>query len=105
MGLLLLLIGVLAAGDGALALWRGRRSGRGSATAVVVETVAGAAAIAASGVGLARVRPLAWGVVALVSAAVAVALVVRLRRALRDHDRREASEGARLKRYLESPPR
>ena len=101
MGILLLLIGVLAAGSGAVKL-RAQRAARVSRPALAVaELVVGTAVILGSGLGLARMRPLAWAVVAAAAAVIVLSSRAHVRRALAARAARELSEGARLRRYLE----
>ena len=104
MGILLLLLGVLAAASGAVKLRSRVRSLVGSSPLAVVETVAGALTVLGSGAGLARVRPLAWTVVALVVGLIVVSSVAHLRAALHRREKREASEETRLKVYLQTQP-
>lgn len=101
MGLLLFLVGSLALVSGGVKLWRRSRRASGAAGAAVAETVLGAFTVLAAGVGLARVRPAAWTLVALVLVVVALSLAAEMRRVLGERDRREASEGERLRRYVE----
>jgi hypothetical protein len=100
MGILLLLLGVLAAGSGAVKLTaRGRRY-HGASPLATVEVVAGAVVVLASGLGLGRVRPLAWAAVVLTSAVVVASSLASLRLARDRRARQAASEGARLRQYL-----
>lgn len=102
-GILLLMIGLLAAGSGAVKLLRGARSDGGRSPFAVVEVVVGAAVILGSGMGLGRVRPLAWAAVAVAAVAIATGSVAHVRAALRDQARRAASEETRFRRRLGRP--
>lgn len=102
MGLLLFLVGLLALASGALKLRPRSRAVIGVSALAVAEVVVGALTVVGSGLGLARIRPAAWTAVLLALAFTAAATVVVVRRVLCDHGRREASEAARLRRYLES---
>jgi Kef-type K+ transport system membrane component KefB len=101
-GILLFLIGLLAAGSGAVKLMRGRASGDGR-SAAFVEVVVGAAVVLGSGIGLARARPLAWTAVAAAIVAITMSSVVHVRAGLRNQATRAASEEARFRRYLGRP--
>ena len=100
MGILLFLIGLLAAGSGAVKLLRGGRGANEGRSFAVVEVVVGAAVILGSGMGLARARPLAWLAIATTSAAITASSVAHVRAGLRDQARRTGSEEARFRRYL-----
>ncbi len=102
MGILLFLIGLLAAGSGAIKL-RHRPTGvRSTARLAPMEIIVGAATVLASGLGLGRVRPAAWTVVAATSALLFASTLASARATLRNQARREASEGERLQRHLET---
>jgi hypothetical protein len=101
MGILLLLIGVLAAGSGAAKLLAARRTGADRPAFAVPEVVVGAVVILGSGLGLARARPLAWTAVAVAALVIALATRAHVRRAMRARAGRAASEGARLREYVE----
>jgi hypothetical protein len=103
MGILLFLVGLLAAGSGAVKLLRGRAA-RDHRSYIAAEVLVGAAVVLGSGVGLARVRPLAWVAVAAASAAMLVSSVVHVRAGLRDQARRNASEEARFRQFLGRHP-
>jgi hypothetical protein len=102
-GILLFLIGLLAAGSGAVKLLRGARGSGVRPPFAVVEVVVGSAVILASGMGLGRARPLAWVAVASAVAAIAAGSAAHVRAGLRDQARRAASEEARFRRYLGRP--
>lgn len=105
MGILLLLIGLVAAGSGATKLRARARDRYGLSPLALVEVTLGAILILGSAAGLARARPLAWTAVVAAVTAIAVSSVVHLRRALREQARRAASEDARLRQYLGLPLR
>lgn len=100
MGILLLLLGALAAGSGAVKLTARARSHHGTSPLATVEVVAGAVVVLASGLGLGRVRPLAWAAVALTGIVVVASSLASIRLARDRRARQTASEGARLRRYL-----
>ena len=102
MGLLLLLVGLLAVASGAIKLRPHVRSLLGRSSLAVTEIVLGAATVGASGVGLSRVRPLAWAVVAGALGLTLVSSLAYMRRALRHGQGRKASEEARLESHLGS---
>jgi hypothetical protein len=99
MGILLLLLGLLAVVSGAFKQRARVRKLVGRSLAVA-ETTVGALTVIGSGLGLSRVRPLAWTVVGGVSGLILLASVVHVRRSMRLREEQEASEGARLKSYL-----
>ncbi len=102
MGILLLLIGILSVASGAFKM-RGRvRSLVGSSPLAVAEVISGALTVLGSGMGLSRVRPLAWTVVAVVLALIVVSSSAHARRAVQHRKRRERSEDARLETYVQS---
>lgn len=102
MGILLLLVGVLAAASGGLKLRSRVRALLERPSLAVAETAAGALTVIGSGAGLARVRPLAWAVVAGVLGLILLSSVAYVRAGLRRRMKRKASEAARLKSYLQS---
>ena len=102
MGILLLLLGILGAVSGGLKLRQRVRSRAESSMLATAETAAGALAIIAAGAGLARTRPLAWTLVAGVIALILLSSLSHVRGTLRQRQRREASEGERLRSYLQS---
>jgi hypothetical protein len=93
MGILLFLIGLLAAGSGAVKLLRGSRGAIEGRSFALVEVVVGAAVILGSGMGLARTRPLAWAAVATAAVAITASSVGTSGRA-RDQARRGFEEAA-----------
>jgi len=102
-GILLFLIGILAAGSGTVKLLRKARGDGGRPPFAVVEVMVGAAVILGSGMGLGRARPLAWVAVASAAAAIAAGSAAHVRAGLRDQERRAASEEARFRRSLGRP--
>jgi hypothetical protein len=100
MGILLLLLGLLAVVSGAFKQRARVRKLVGRSSLAVAETTVGALTVIGSGLGLSRVRPLAWTVVGGVSGLILLASVVHVRRSMRLREEQEASEGARLKSYL-----
>ncbi len=102
MGVLLFLLGLLAAASGGLKLRSRVRSLVGFSSLAVFETAFGVLTILGVGAGLARVRPLAWVAVAVVFLLVAVSSIAHVRRALRRREIREASEAERLAKHLEA---
>ena len=94
------LLGLLAAASGGLKLRSRVRSLQGMSRLAVAETAVGVLTLLGSGVGLARVRPLAWAVVAMVFSLIVVSSSAHVRKALRHRERREASEAARLASHL-----
>ena len=105
MGVLLLLVGVLAVASGTFKLRPRVRSLVGTSPLAIAELVVGAVVVAGSGVGLARVRPLAWILVAVALALIVASSVTLVRAALVSRRSREASAEARLQIYLESRAR
>jgi putative effector of murein hydrolase LrgA (UPF0299 family) len=101
-GILLFLLGLLAAASGGLKLRSRVRSLLGVSPLAVVETAVGVLTVLGSGVGLARVRPLAWVVVAVAAGLIAVSSTAHVRKALRRREKREASEAERLGSHLQS---
>ncbi|MBI2071849.1 MAG: hypothetical protein HYT81_02225 [Gemmatimonadetes bacterium] len=104
MGILLFLIGVLCAASGAVKL-KARTRQLGRPGLAVGEVVAGALVVLGSGVGLARLRPLAWTAVAGAATMIVLSSIAHLGRVLEDHRRRRESEERRLQQYLEPPAR
>lgn len=102
MGVLLFLLGLLAAASGGLKLRSRVRSLVGISRLAVSETAFGVLTILGAGAGLARVRPLAWAVVAVVFLLIVVSSIVHVREALRRREIREASEAERLASHLEA---
>ena len=101
MGVLLFLLGLLAAASGGLKLRSRVRSTVGISPLAVSETAIGVLTIIGVGVGLARMRPLAWAVVAVAFLLIVVSSIVHVREAMRLREVREASEAERLASHLE----
>ncbi|MBI4419730.1 MAG: hypothetical protein HY560_02820 [Gemmatimonadetes bacterium] len=102
MGILLYVLGLLAAASGGFKLRSRERALLGRSTLALAEAVAGAATVLASGMGLGRLRPLAWAVVGGVSALIVLSSVMHVRKAVGRRKHREASEAERLKSYIQS---
>jgi hypothetical protein len=104
MGILLLLLGLLAVASGGFKL-RGRvRKLLGRSPLALAETTVGALTVIGSGVGLARVRPLAWTIVVGVSGLILLASLEHVRKSVHLRREQEASEEARLKSHLGHEP-
>ena len=101
MGVLLFLLGLLAAASGGLKLRARVRSLLGTSRLAVTETAVGVLTVLGSGVGLADVRPLAWAVVAVAFLLIVVSSTAHMRKALRRREKREASEAERLASHLQ----
>ncbi|HEX9730105.1 MAG TPA: hypothetical protein VGA37_16535 [Gemmatimonadales bacterium] len=101
MGILLLLIGVLAAASGALKLRVRARAVHDVTRLAATEVVMGALTVLGSGMGLARIRPVAWTVVVAVLGLMFLSGVVHVRTTVRRIAEREASEDERLRRRLQ----
>ena len=101
MGILLFVLGLLAAASGGLKLRSRVRSLVGSSPLAVAEAAVGVLVIFGSGVGLARVRPLAWAVVVVASGLIVASSVSLVRKARRHRKRAGASEAARLASFLQ----
>ncbi len=101
MGVLLFLLGLLAAASGGLKLRARVRSRLGISRLAVTETAVGVLTFLGTGVGLARVRPLAWAVVAVVFLLILVSSTAHVREALRRREKREASEAERLASHVQ----
>ncbi len=102
MGVLLFLLGLLAAVSGGLKLRSRVRSLVGISPLAVSETAIGVLTILGAGAGLARVRPLAWAVVAVAFLLIVVSSIVHVRKALRRRLKRESSEAERLASHLQA---
>ncbi len=100
MGILLFLLGLIALGSGVLKLRERNRTLIGTSVFAALEIVVGAITIVASGLGAARMRPLAWTLVAAVLIVITISGTVHIRRVLERHRRREASERARFERFV-----
>jgi hypothetical protein len=101
MGILLLLLGVLAAGSGAVKLTARARRHHPAGPLATVEAIVGVALVVASGLGLARIRPV-WAAVVVTGLVVIASSATALRRARAARAERTASEGLRLRQYVES---
>ena len=102
MGVLLFLLGLPAAASGGLKLRSRVRSLHGISPLAVSEAAIGVLTILGTGVGLARARPLAWAVVAVVFLLIVVSSIAHVREALRRRERQEASEAERLANHLQA---
>jgi hypothetical protein len=101
MGLLLLLIGLLAVISGGCKL-RGRaKTLLGRSSLALAETVLGSVAVISSGLGLSRVRLLAWVVVYVVLGLTLIASWGQVRRVVQCRRQRDESVGVRLRAYIE----
>jgi hypothetical protein len=100
-GILLFLLGLLAAASGALKLRSRVRLLLGTSPLAVAEAVVGALTVLGSGVGLARMRPLAWVIVAVTSVMIVVSSVSHVRELRWRRKRAEASEAARLASHVQ----
>jgi hypothetical protein len=105
MGILLWVLGALALGSGITKLGARTRALLGTAPLTVIEIAAGACAAAGAGLGLARIRPLAWLTGAVVLVLVTASTVSHARRLARQAEERERSAERRFRRYLELPDR
>lgn len=105
MGILLLLLGVLAAASGGLKLRARVRSLLGRSPFAVAEVWAGLVAIITSGLGLSRLRPLAWIVVLSLSGLIVTASALHIRSYIDLERRRQASREARLQTFLNTRDR
>jgi hypothetical protein len=100
MGVLLMLVGLLTLSSGAVKL-RGRiRSAVGYTPLAVAEVLCGLGVLLGSGMGLARLRPLAWSLVVALLGLMMVSTWVQIRRIASRRRKRELSEEWRLKAYL-----
>jgi hypothetical protein len=101
MGILLLVLGVLALGSGAIKL-RNRAGDTLSASRLTVgELLGGAVLVAGAGLGLARVRPLAWLTVVTVIVLMAASAVAHAKRIARGVAERDRSAEQRFRRSLD----
>ena len=100
MGVLLLLLGLLAAASGGFKLRPRVRALLGYSSLAVAEVVLGALTIIGSGIGLAR--PLAWAVVVAVFGLILWSAPAHVRALILHQKKHEALEGARLRRFLRS---
>ncbi len=74
----------------------------GTSPLAVSETVIGVLTVLGTGVGLARMRPLAWAVVAVVLVLIGVSSIAHVRESMRRRKWQEASEAARLANHLQA---
>ena len=102
MGVLLILLGLLAASSGGLKLRARARSIQGISRLAVAETAVGVLLILGSGVGLGRMRPLAWAFVVVAVWLVVISSTAHVRKALRRREGLEASEAERLASHLQA---
>ncbi len=102
MGVLLLLLGLLAAASGGFKLRPRVRALLGYSSLAVAEVVLGALTIIGSGIGLARARPLAWAVVVGVFGLILWSAAAHVRALMLHQKKHEALEGARLRSFLRS---
>jgi hypothetical protein len=100
MGILLWVLGALALGSGAIKLRGHTRDRLGHSRLTTTELVAGALLAAGAGLGLARVRPLAWLAVVTVLVVVAASAVSHAKRIARQAAERDRSAEQRFRRYL-----
>lgn len=100
MGILLWVLGALALGSGTIKL-RGRtRDALGLSRLTTAELAGGAVLVAGAGLGLARIRLLAWVVVVMVLGIVAASAVSHAKRVARHLSDRDQSAEQRFRRYL-----
>jgi membrane protein implicated in regulation of membrane protease activity len=105
MGILLWVLGAVALGAGAIKL-RGRtRDTLGPSRLTTAELAGGAVLVAGAGLGLARVRLLAWVAVVIVLVVVAVSAVSHAKRIARRAAERDRTAEQRFRRYLNQPGR
>lgn len=100
MGILLLVLGLVAAVSGAVKLRRGARERFGTGPLALAEVVVGVVLVLGSGAGVGGVRPLAWSLVACGAAAILLSGTAHLRAGARASRERRASEGERFRRYV-----
>jgi hypothetical protein len=101
MGLLLFLIGLLAVISGVCEIRSRVNTLLGRSPLAITETVLGSVTVISAGLGLSRVRLLAWVVVSLVFGLTLIASWVQVRRVARCRRQREESVGVRLRTYIE----
>ena len=100
MGVLLILVGLLGCVSGGLKM-RGRvQEIIGRSSLAIGEVTTGAIALLGSGMGLSRIRPLAWTVVLAAIGLTLVSTWTHTRLVSRCVKKREESEALRLKTYL-----
>jgi len=103
MGVLLWVVGALALGSGAVKLRTGARALAGRSSLALGEVCAGGAVAIGAGLGLARLRPLAWIAVAVTLVLVVASTVGHGRRIARRRADEAASAERRLRRHLGMP--
>jgi hypothetical protein len=95
-----MLVGLLTLSSGAVKL-RGRiRSTVGYSRWAVAEAMCGALVLFGSGMGLSRLRPLAWSAVAALLCLILISTWVQIRRIAARREKRALSEEWRLKAHL-----
>ncbi len=102
MGVLLILVGLLGLASGGLKLRSRVRQSTGYSRIAVIEALLGAVTLVGSGVGLSRVRPLAWTLVVATISTIFLSTWIHARLVKNYVERREQSEELRLKAYLRS---
>ncbi|UCF39825.1 MAG: hypothetical protein JSW43_08750 [Gemmatimonadota bacterium] len=100
MGMLLFLVGLLAAVSGGVKLRKRIRTSVGTSALARVELAVGSLVVLGSGVGLSKTALAPWAVAATLLLMVASA-IDQGRRATRAQRHRDRSEGARLKTFLQ----
>jgi hypothetical protein len=100
-GILLLVLGALALGSGAVKLRPRARAQIAVSWLTLGEVASGGVLIAGAALGLARIRPLAWLAVAVAGIVVAVAEVIHVRRLADQAAERDRSAERRFRRYLD----
>ncbi len=104
MGILLLVIGAIGVTSGGLKLRARPRAQVGTSPLTIAEAVLGAIMVLGSGLGLARVRSLAWTMVFLVLSFVVWSSIVHTRHLLAHYRKREESAAERFKARLGTSP-
>jgi hypothetical protein len=100
MGVLLMLVGLLTLTSGAVKLRRRIRSAVGYTPLAVAETLCGLVVLLGSGMGLARLRPLAWSLVVALLGLMLLSTWVQVRRIAEKRRKRDLSAEWRLKAHL-----
>ncbi len=100
MGILLLVIGAIGVASGGLKLRERPRATIGLSPITIAEAVLGAITLLGSGLGLARVRFLAWTMVFLVLGTVVWSSAVHTRTLLAHYRKRDESAAERFKARL-----
>ncbi len=104
MGILLLVIGAIGVASGGLKLRERPRAQVGLSPLTLAEAVLGVITLLGSGLGLARVRSLAWTMVFLVLGTVVWSSVVHTRHLLAHYRKRNESALERFKARLGTSP-